>query len=95
MDFHIIKKAGVTVPEFAYCAKVSRITVHTWVRRLNPKHPHAQIAPRVEKLLEALRGAVAAGDLPLPDDAIRRRVVTKSGHIAVRPGVVAAIKAHL
>lgn len=92
MNFKPITEAGLTGNEAAHLFKVSRVAFAKWIRKENPSNPHPQIAGRVEKILFAISEAVKAGALPIPAKSERVEVKPR---VFVRPGVVAAVKAHL
>lgn len=68
--FEIAKEARLQPHDLAKLLKVSRITVSMWFN--GHSKPHRLLADRVEKLLDAIRQAVEAGELPVPHDVSRR-----------------------
>lgn len=92
MNFTPLTAAGITGNEAAHLFKVSRVSVAKWLRKDKPTNPHPQIEARVAKVLAAVAAAVAAGALPLASGAERVEVKPR---VFIRPGVVAAVKAHL
>lgn len=75
MDFNILKKAGLKPADFSKLVKVHRVTVSLWVHKHN--EPHHLLAARVSKMLDAVRAAVDAGDLPVSFDVPRRERALK------------------
>lgn len=68
--FKVLKKAGLKPADFAKLIKVHRVTVSLWVNGHN--NPHALLSSRVSKMLDAVKAALDAGDLPLSFDVVRR-----------------------
>lgn len=68
--FEITKEARLRPHEIAKLLKVSRVTVSMWVN--GHSKPHRMLGDRVDKLLDAIRHAVEAGELPVPHDISRR-----------------------
>lgn len=73
-DYNAIRRAKLTVTEFAKIAGVSRVTVSLWVN--GHTTPHALHADRIKSIVRAVGQAVRAKELPLPADlVIKDRVV--------------------
>jgi DNA-binding XRE family transcriptional regulator len=68
--FEIAKEARLQPHDLAKLLEVSRITVSMWFN--GHSKPHRLLADRVEKLLDAIRQSVDAGELPVPHDVSRR-----------------------
>lgn len=68
--FEIAKEAKLLPHDLAKLLKVSRITVSMWFN--GHSKPHRLLTERVEKLVDAIRLAVDAGELPVPHDVSRR-----------------------
>lgn len=68
--FEIAKEARLQPHDLAKLLKISRITVSMWLN--GHSRPHRLLTERVEKLLDAIRAAVDAGELPVPHDVSRR-----------------------
>lgn len=62
-----VRKAGLTVAEFALLCGVSRVAVYKWEKGgvVNPLRK-----PKVDKILDAIAGAVKAKDFP-PSNSVR------------------------
>lgn len=70
MNFAILKKAGLKPADFGKLLKVHRVTASLWVN--GHANPHTFLVPRVTKMLDAVKAALDAGDLPLSFDVTRR-----------------------
>ncbi len=68
--FEIAKDARLMPHDLAKILKINRITVSMWFN--GHSKPHRFLQDRVEKLLDVIRLAVEAGDLPVPHDVTRR-----------------------
>lgn len=68
--FEVAKEARLQPHDMAKLLKVSRITVSMWFN--GHSKPHRLLGDRVDKLLDAIRAAVEAGELPVPHDVSRR-----------------------
>jgi hypothetical protein len=71
MTFDAVKKAGLSVDEFAVLVGVSRVAAFNWMASPPRSKPHRMISDRVEKALELLRKLVEKNKLPLHDDLTR------------------------
>lgn len=62
LDFSFTKDAAISQVELAKALGVSRVTVNMWINgRMHPHHLHER---RISAKLDALREAVAAGEIP-------------------------------
>ena len=68
--FEIAKEARLQPHDLAKLLKVSRITVSMWFN--GHSNPHRLLESRVVKLLDGIRRAMDAGELPVPHDVTRR-----------------------
>lgn len=68
--FQVAKDARLRPDDIAKLLKLSRVTVSLWFN--GHTNPHHLISKRVNKLLEAIKSAMDAGDFPLPHDVGRR-----------------------
>lgn len=66
---NIIKKAGLSVDEFAAIVGVSRVAVFNW--KAGRSRPHGQLKPRVDAAERFLERLVALKKLPLRTDLSR------------------------
>jgi hypothetical protein len=68
--FEIAKEARIRPDDFAKLTKVSRVTTSMWFN--GHTKPHHLLQVRVNELLDAIKAAMEAGDLPVPHDVGRR-----------------------
>lgn len=68
--FEIAKDARLQPHDLAKLLKINRITVSMWFN--GHSNPHRLLEQRVEKLLDAIKASVEAGELPVPHDITRR-----------------------
>jgi hypothetical protein len=68
--FEIAKEARIRPDDFSKLAKVSRVTASMWFN--GHTKPHHLLQVRVNELLDAIKAAMDAGDLPVPHDVGRR-----------------------
>lgn len=68
--FDIVKVAKLQPNDLAKLLNVNRITVSMWMN--GHSSPHRLLSSRVGKMLDIIRRAVEAGDLPVPHDVTRR-----------------------
>lgn len=61
--FEDVKRAGILPGDFAKLARVARPTASAWFN--GHAAPHALLSERVDKLLDAIRAALEAQELPL------------------------------
>lgn len=70
LDFAVVKQSGITQGQFAEMCGVSREAANLWMNaRTRPSKVRAR---RVDKVLLALRKAVARGTLPVTTDTPHR-----------------------
>lgn len=75
--FKFVKsKAGLTPTDFSRLLGISRVTASLWFN--DRAKPHHLLANKLKKLLDAIRAAVEAGDLPSPEGLTREE---RSAHI--------------
>lgn len=66
----VVKQAGIGPAELSALLNVSRVTASLWLN--GRARPHYLLEERVNALLEAVEGALAAQELPLSSDIPRR-----------------------
>lgn len=70
--FDIVRDQAKLGPsDFSKLATVSRVTVSLWFN--GHANPHALLAKKVQRLVDAVEMAVKDGDLPVPHDVERRK----------------------
>jgi hypothetical protein len=68
--FEVAKEARLTPNDIAKLLRVSRVTASLWFNKHNK--PHHLIRARVERVLEAVKAGMEAGDFPIPHGTPRR-----------------------
>lgn len=69
-QLEVFRQAGLGPADLSLLLNVSRVTASLWLN--GHSRPHLLLEERVDRLLHAVRDAVAAGRLPLSDDIPRR-----------------------
>ena len=64
--FAPVQLANLRPSELALLLKVSRVTCSLWLN--GRKSPHHLLQPKVDRFLQEVQRALAAGELPLPAD---------------------------
>lgn len=70
MDLSVLVEAGLGSTDISRVLSISRVTVSLWLN--GHTNPHRLIAQRVGELLDTVKLAVEAGDLPVPHRIGRR-----------------------
>lgn len=68
---NIVRKAGLSVDEFAKIVGVSRVAAFNWMATPPRSKPHPQLKPRVDKALEFFDGLIERKKLPLSKELSR------------------------
>lgn len=71
-EIELLKTAGLRVTEVAQLVKVSRPTASNWFRGAHG--PHSLVTAELNKLVDAVRQAMEAGELPIPPTVIGKDV---------------------
>lgn len=71
MDFSLIAAASLTQREFSELCGVSRVTTNLWVT--GKMRPHRYIQANIASVLDAIKAALDANELPLSNKVDRSR----------------------